>query len=139
MYLTDADIRVRHAPDREQESNMCWLPFVLPGISLSSLRPRFKPFFREQWRKRQVLCCAVLLGEWRGFARRNRFAKSQSSSFFSSCARCPSVGLRRNKIKCGEEKTPLVFGDIAIVIGGERGERERERTAPKICELVAKR
>ena len=101
-------------------------------------RPRLKPFFREQWRKRQVL-----LGDWdwdwedsRGG---NRFAKSQSSSFFSSCARCPSVGLRRNKIKCGEEKTPLVFGDIAIVIGGERGERGRRQKYANLSRKERKR
>ena len=140
MYLTDADIRVRHAPDREQESNMCWLPFVLPGISLSSLRLRFKPFFREQWRKRQVLC--LCCASWRMARIRKKKPVCEIAVIFFLLlrARCPlSVGLRRNKIKCGEEKTPLVFGDIAIVIGGERGERERERTAPKICELVAKR
>ena len=41
------------------------------------------------------------------------------------CRRC-AVRVRRNEIKCGEEKTPLVFGDIAIVIGGERRERGGE-------------
>ena len=35
----------------------------------------------------------------------------------------------RNKIKCGEEKTPLVFGDIAIVIGGEREGGRRKKYA----------
>ena len=70
---------------------------------------------------------------WRGFARRNRFAKSQSSSFFWLLAAAAAVlSVHRNKIKCGEEKTPLLFGDIAIVIG-------EEGTSPKICELVAKR
>ena len=79
----------------------------------------------------------------------NRFAKSQSSSSFSvlraavpllaSCqlAAAPSVSVgpsssgfgHRNKIKCGEEKTPLVFGDIAIVIGGEREGGRRKKYA----------
>ena len=49
-----------------------------------------------------------------------------------------SVGLRRNKIKCGEEKTPLVFGDIAIVIGGERGERGERGRRQKYANLSRK-
>ena len=71
--------------------------------------------------------------------------RNRSHLLSSGCLPCRRrraaavLSVHRNKIKCGEEKTPLVFGDIAIVIGGERGERERERTAPKICELVAKR
>ena len=58
--------------------------------------------------------------------------------FFLLAGQPAVLSTRRNKIKCGEEKTPLVFGDIAIVIGGERRERDGG-TPQKICELVAKR
>ena len=116
MYPTSDTPQIERSPK---------LQFVLLGIGISGLssQSRLKPFFANNGEKggRWVLLCFSC-----GF--RKRKPVCEIAVIFSPFFWPP---LSRNKIKCGEEKTPLPFGDIAIVIG--------EGTSPKICELVAKR